>query len=68
MDGETQVVQRRRSRVSWMHTGVWIKVIFQIPYREIPLNREIPGQKRKKPATQVTGFLNSELLVSYNAY
>jgi hypothetical protein len=39
MDGETQVVQRRRSRVSWMHTGVWIKVIFQIPYREIPLNR-----------------------------
>ena len=62
MDGETQVVQRRRSRVSWMHTGVWIKVIFQIPYREISI-REI-----KKPATQVTGFLNSELLVSYNAY
>ena len=62
MDGETQVVQRRRSRVSWMHTGVWIKVIFQIPYREISI-REI-----KKPATHVTGFLNSELLVSYNAY
>ena len=62
MDGETQVVQRRRSRVSWMHTGVWIKVISQIPYREISI------RKIKKPATQVTGFLNSELLVSYNAY
>ena len=62
MDGETQVVQRCRSRVSWMHTGVWIKVIFQIPYREISI------RKIKKPATQVTGFLNSELLVSYNAY
>ncbi|GEM_PF-2568241 len=45
-----------------MHTGVWTKVISQISHNEISV------MAIRKPATQVTGFLNYELLVSNNAY